>query len=167
MGTGNSYIVFNNKSDSLYKLYSEEVYNLSLTHTQLLILSACKSGTGDWVKGEGLMSLSRAFTYAGCPNIITSLWKAHDFSTAYICRRIHYYLNRDYSVDRALQQAKMDYLSDPSVNPRLKHPYYWCHLVFIGNFQQEKPSYILGYSLLVLSIVGLGMLYVWKGRKRD
>ena len=40
------------------------------------------------------MSLSRAFAYAGCPNIITSLWKAEDRTTAYLTQQLHYYLEK-------------------------------------------------------------------------
>ncbi|HZH96339.1 MAG TPA: CHAT domain-containing tetratricopeptide repeat protein, partial [Flavisolibacter sp.] len=55
-------------------LYAPEIYDLDLSNTQLVILSACETGAGDLVRGEGIMSISRAFAYAGCPNVITSLW---------------------------------------------------------------------------------------------
>ena len=73
-------------------LYAPEISNLKLDSTQLVILSACETGTGQLVKGEGLMSLSRAFAYAGCPDIITSLWKAEDKTTAFLTQQLHYYL---------------------------------------------------------------------------
>jgi len=65
-----------------YKLYTVELYNISLQNTQLVVLSACEAGGGKLQKGEGLMSLARDFAYAGCPAVITTLWKAHDESTA-------------------------------------------------------------------------------------
>ena len=77
-----------------YKLYAGEIADLKLDSTQLVILSACETGAGQLVKGEGLMSLSRAFAYAGCPNIITSLWKAEDRTTAYLTQQLHYYLEK-------------------------------------------------------------------------
>lgn len=128
-----AFIVFSPQSpDSL--LYTPEIYNLSLAHTRLVLLSACETGSGQVIRGEGVMSLSRAFAYAGCPNIITSLWKADDRSTAYLARRFAHHLEQGLSVDGALRAAKGDYLADPAINPRRKQPFYWSHLVFIGNY---------------------------------
>lgn len=140
-------------SNSDYKLYAQEIYDLRLDSTQLVILSACETGTGKLVKGEGLMSLSRAFAYAGCPNIITSLWKAEDKTTAFITQRLHYYLNKKYSKDEALQQAKIDLLKNKQIDPRLKSPNYWAHLIFIGNYERSQNSSNL---VLVAIIIILG-----------
>lgn len=137
-----SYIAFARSSTSKENLlYAQEIYNLRLEKTALLVLSACETGTGSLVKGEGVLSLSRAFAYAGCPNVITSLWKADDFSTAYLTTHIHRYLSKGYSIATATQQAKIDYLSDRTVNPRLKQPYYWSHLVFVGAYSPEKNGH--------------------------
>ncbi len=123
-----------------YKLYAQEIYNLHLDSTQLIILSACETGAGQLIKGEGLMSLSRAFAYAGCPNIITSLWKAEDKTTAFITRKLHHYLNIGFSNDKALQQAKLDMLKSDEIDPRFKTPNYWAHLLFIGNYEPRDES---------------------------
>jgi CHAT domain len=88
------------------------------------------------------MSLSRAFAYSGCPNIVTSLWKANDKTTAFITSRLHHYLGKGFAKDRALQQAKVDLLKSDEISPRLKSPNYWAHLVFIGNY---KPSPAASY----------------------
>ncbi len=149
-----SYIAFfptSNGQDHL--LYAQEIYNLRLQNTGLVILSACETGAGQLVKGEGVLSLSRAFSYAGCPNIITSLWKADDFSTANLTSRIHHYLDEGYSISKAVQQSKIDYLHDKKINPRLKHPYYWSHLVFIGNYTPEKK--IDSTLFIIVGVVGL------------
>ncbi len=137
-------------------LYAQEIYNLSLQNTALLILSACETSAGSLVKGEGIMSLSRAFTYAGCPNTITSLWKADDFSTAYLTTYIHHYLNQEYSIAKAVQNAKIDYLKDRKINPRLKQPYYWSHLIFIGDYypnQNFKWGWFLAAGIFSLILI--------------
>lgn len=121
-------------------LYANEIADLRLDSVQLVILSACETGAGKLVKGEGLMSLSRSFAAAGCPDIITSLWKADDQTTAYITQRLHYYLEKGYSKDKALQQAKLDLLHSNEVDPRLKTPGYWAHLIFIGNYEEDRGS---------------------------
>ncbi len=132
-----SYIVFYPSNEN-YKLYASEIANLELDSAKLVILSACETGSGQLVKGEGLMSLSRAFAYAGCPDIITSLWKAEDRTTAYLTRQLHFYLAKNYTKDKALQQAKLDLLANESIDPRYKSPVFWAHLVFIGDYEGKE-----------------------------
>jgi CHAT domain-containing protein len=134
-----------------YKLYQPEIYNLKLDKTRLVILSACESGVGELIKGEGLMSLSRAFSYAGCDNIITSMWKADDRSTAYISGKLHYYLQNGYSISTALKKAKLDYLDDDAISPAKKLPGYWAHMRLIGNFkkQTDNSSWFIYLSIIV------------------
>jgi CHAT domain-containing protein/Tfp pilus assembly protein PilF len=152
------------KNHQDFLLYTEEIYNLPLNKTSLVILSACETGSGNLVKGEGIMSLSRAFAYAGCSNIITSLWKANDFSTAYLTSRIHHYLDKDYTIDAALRKAKLDYINDPSVNPRLKTPFYWSHLIFIGNYSPAKTkNYWLLIAIACLIVI---VCFVWWKKSR-
>jgi CHAT domain-containing protein len=141
-----SYIAFFPGKD--FRLYSAEISNLKLSSAQLVILSACETGTGKLIKGEGLMSLSRAFAYAGCHNIITSLWMAEDLSTAYLSKRLHHYLEKNYTKDEALRKAKVDLLNDPAIDPRLKLPSFWAHLVFIGHYEKEARS--AGWIWLIL-----------------
>lgn len=129
-----------------YLLYAREIASLPLRGTRLVILSACETGSGDLVKGEGVMSLSRAFAYAGCPNTVASFWQADDASTAYLVKRMHDLLASGAPVDKALQQAKKDYLADPHIHPRLKSPAYWAHLVFVGNYQPEASHHWYGWA---------------------
>jgi CHAT domain-containing protein len=103
------------------------------------------------------MSLSRAFTYAGCPNIITTLWKADDFSTAYLTARMHRYLQEGYPISKAVQKAKIDYLNDRTINPRMKQPYYWSHLVFVGAYQGPKA---FNWRWVVAGFLPLLLLFV-------
>ncbi len=158
-----SYIAFSPQTSD-HLLYAQEIYNLPLQHTQLVMLSACETGSGQLVKGEGVMSLSRAFRYAGCANVVTTLWKAHDFSTAYLTARIHRHLDEGLSIAQAVQRAKKDYLSDRSIHPRLKHPFYWSHLVFIGNVQEDTRPFwpwLAGAGLLLF----FGALFYSRFRK--
>lgn len=155
-----SYIAFNSGTDSASQyLYSEEIVNLDMDSVQLVYLSACETGYGKLVKGEGMMSLSRAFAYAGCPDIITSLWQADDAATAAITKKFYSYYYNGYPAPVALQKAKTDYLEDPAVDKRKKTPFYWAHLVFVG---QEPPPVsgiqnkwipILAVSVLLLAFL--------------
>jgi hypothetical protein len=147
-------------------LYAQEIYNLPLQHTQLVMLSACETASGQLVKGEGVMSLSRAFRYAGCTNVITTLWKANDFSTAYLTNRIHHYLEKGESIASAVQQAKKDYLADKTIHPRLKQPSYWSHLIFIGNVQEDQSFPILWFAAGGLVLI-LGLVFQFLFRKKS
>ncbi|HEY6062950.1 MAG TPA: CHAT domain-containing protein, partial [Chitinophagaceae bacterium] len=146
-----------------YKLYAQEIYNLKLDSTQLVILSACETGAGKLVKGEGLMSLSRAFAYAGCPNIITSLWKAEDKTTTFITQKLHDYLDKGYSKDKALQRAKLDLLKSDVIDPRFKTPNYWAHLIFIGNYEPKQDSF--SWWWIAIGIILAAIIYMIAKRK--
>ncbi len=161
-----SYIVFSGADSTQSRLYAGEIYNLPLQNTDLVILSACETGAGNFIKGEGVMSLSRAFSYAGCSNIITTLWKADDYSTAYLSNKIHRYLDKGFTIDKAVQEAKLDYLGDKKINPRLKTPYYWSHLVFVGNVATNKSfSWTWVLMAVALGLLILTGLVIKRSRK--
>ncbi len=148
-----------------HRLYEKEIYNMNLKSAKLLILSACETGNGLLVNGEGIVSLSRAFSYAGCKSVITSLWKADDVATAFITKKLHLYLQKGISKDIALQQAKMDYLNNSDIEDRYKTPSYWAHLVLIGNHQpivRAKANWIIPAILFVVSSIML----IWYTRKK-
>ena len=153
------YIAFYPSSDNIQNnlLYEKEIYNLQLKNTDLVILSACETGAGSLVKGEGVMSMSRAFAYAGCPNIVTSLWKADDATTALLMERFHFYIKEGMSADKALQETKKYLLGNPLINPRMKHPSYWANFIYIGNFEPANKSWlwllIPIFTLLILLFV--------------
>jgi CHAT domain-containing protein len=167
-----SYIAFNARgSDSSAQyLYSNEIVNLDMDSVQLVYLSACETGYGKLVNGEGMISLSRAFAYAGCPDIITSLWQADDATTASITQKFYQYYYKGYPPYYALHQAKKEYLEDPSVDKRKKTPYYWAHLVFVGQQAPEtgkdKKIWIPILSLFVLLFVILFNVPLKKKSKR-
>lgn len=148
---------------SSYLLYEKEIYDLPLQNTKLVILSACETGSGNLVRGEGIISLSRAFTYAGCSNTITSLWNAADLSTAMLTQGLHAYLQRGLPLDEALRKAKLDYLHDPHIHPRLRQPRYWAHLIFIGDYEVEKRSSFQGV-LIVCILLFIGLVVLWRSR---
>jgi len=161
----NSYIAFYRQSntDDNYKIYAEELYNLQLQKTQLVFLSACETGTGKLSQSEGALSLSRAFAFAGCPDIITSLWKAEDRPTAYISEKFYYYSDKQYSYATALQKAKKDLLNDDAMS-QFHTPQYWSNLILIGDVQEEKSFNWLW--VVITAIASIAVLLVLKKRKR-
>ncbi len=165
----NSYITFYPKdADSVsgYRLYTSELYNLQLDSVKLVVLSACETGGGQLVRGEGVMSLARAFAYAGCPNIAMTLWRAEDQATAQITTRMYEYLKQGYDKDEALAKSKQDYLKEAPAARR--DPYYWANVVLVGDDEPIYASYrwywIGGIALfLILLLVGL---LLWRNRQK-
>ena len=115
-----------------HQVFLPEVYALSL-RADLVILSACETGLGIFEQGEGVMSLSRAFTYAGARGLISSLWRINESATATIINRTYATLTAGTPKATALHQAKKDYLNDDDIPAFQKSPYYWAGLVYIGD----------------------------------
>uniref|UniRef100_UPI003BA74981 CHAT domain-containing protein n=1 Tax=Emticicia sp. TaxID=1930953 RepID=UPI003BA74981 len=135
-----------------YKLFTNELYDLDLRNTSLVMLSACETGAGKLQKGEGVMSLSRAFTYAGAKAVITTLWNAHDEASAYISERFYKHLKGGIKTDEALRQAKLDFLSS-DLALRYEHPYYWANFILIGPAETIDFGtnwWVWGFSIIFL-----------------
>lgn len=142
-------------SDEALQTY--ELYNMRLP-ALLTVLSACNTGMGNFKRGEGMMSLSRAFTYAGCPSIITSLWSAHDKVTQQIMLAFYQHLKAGLSQSAALRQAKLDYLTSSETRPISAAPFYWATFIHTGNTQPilEKNS----YHILVVSSLSIALCFL-------
>lgn len=111
-------------------LHTYELYNLRL-NSELTILSACDTGYGKLVKGEGVMSIARGFLYAGSRSIMMSLWQVSDFAT---CKVVNYFyegLSKGMEKDEALRKAKIKYIR--SSDNIKSNPAYWAPFVLIGD----------------------------------
>jgi CHAT domain-containing protein len=111
--------------DGLLQVY--EVFNLKL-NADLVVLSACETGLGKEMKGEGLIGLTRAFLYAGTPSVMVSSWSVQDRSTADLMVKFYQELNRSQDKAEALRQAKLKLIQ----NSRYAAPYYWAPFILIG-----------------------------------
>ncbi|MFT3703458.1 MAG: CHAT domain-containing protein [Agriterribacter sp.] len=147
----------NKDADTSFRLYEQEIYNLYLDNTKLAILSACETGGGRLIGSEGIISLSRAFAYAGCKGTITSLWRAEDKSTAFIMQRLHTYLQKGNAIDDALQKAKLDFLQSTDIPPGFKKPAFWATLILIGDAHPLVKSN--SYWMLVAAGIILPVLF--------
>ena len=146
------------------KLYLNEIYNLDLHRAELVILSACETGSGHVTSGEGLLSLSRAFLYAGSDGIISTLWKTEDQVTAYLMQRLHFHLDKEHTPEKALQLAKTDLLKEKSISARYKTPNYWSNFIYVGKVSLQPDRNPGTWWIIVAGAVLLFIIfYIKKG----
>ncbi|MEM6801667.1 MAG: CHAT domain-containing protein [Bacteroidota bacterium] len=139
-------------------LHAYEIYNLDL-QAELVILSACNTGQGEIQEGEGVVSLARAFAYAGCPNIMMSLWQTDDDATNTLMQAYHKALAGGKGKIEALRMARNYYLE----NSDQTHPYYWAAFVLIGDDEPLREKGFPWIWILIAAFVGVMGLYF--GRK--
>ncbi|WP_052316732.1 CHAT domain-containing protein [Rudanella lutea] len=161
-----SFIAFTPQSAD-NRLYAHELQFGVFDRAKLIFLSACETASGQLIDGEGVMSLSRALSYAGCPNLITSLWKAEDRATAYISMKFYCHLREGNSIARSLQLAKLDLLHDGRY-AQFHSPQYWSHLVFIGSPSEPEAPFnarTIGLLAIALLVMGGGAWRLMKQKK--
>jgi len=115
-------------------LQMNEIFNLNL-NADLVVLSACQSGLGKVVRGEGIIGLTRAFTYAGASSVVVSLWNVRDSLTTAFMKSFYKHLREGKSKPEALRQAKLDMIH--SDIPAYRFPYFWAPFVIVG---KERTS---------------------------
>ena len=150
----NSSLVFTPGADKTEDgvLFGYEVENLSL-NAWLTVLSACETGAGQMAGGEGVLSFGRAFTLAGCPNLIMTLWTADDRSSQEIMVAFYHSLLSGAGIADALQKSKLAYLEQ--VDQLHAHPHYWAGFIELGqnqvlNIPHKQPGFI--YILLIVGL---------------
>ncbi len=141
-----------------------EIYGLNI-QADLLVLSACETGIGAVTGGEGLMSLSRGFSYSGVKNMVVSLWKVNDKSTSFLMQYFYKFYIKNKSVSKALQQAKLKYLNNKQISMYKKNPYYWSGFVFTGNY--THPAIGINWLWVFIFCIGLFLtIFILLKRKK-
>lgn len=161
----NSHLAFTQLEDSNEDNYltAAELYNMDM-ETEMVFLGACNSGYGKINRGEGIMSLSRAFAYAGCPSIVMSLWSVPDDETATITNGFFKQLKNGTTKDIALRKAKLKYLTDSNVPPDRHHPLFWAGFVPIGDMAPLYAPSGLSKNWTLFASLGMLMLTLFLGR---
>ena len=165
----NSHLVFTKTGEEAEDnfLTAAELYSTNID-ARMIFIGACNSGFGKINQGEGIMSLSRSFAYAGCPSIIMSLWSVPDEETANITNAFFQHIKNGDSKNEALRKAKIQYLNDSNTPPDRQHPLFWAGFVPIGdmtplyapNELSNNWTLLAAISMLVLTIF-VGMI-VWR-----
>lgn len=112
-------------------LRAHEIFNLKLP-AELVVLSACQTGLGKEVKGEGLVGLTRGFMYAGAPRVVVSLWSVADDATAELMTRFYRGMLRDkLRPAAALRAAQVSLMKERG----WESPFYWAAFTLQGEWR--------------------------------
>jgi hypothetical protein len=145
------------------ELFNEPFYLFELKglehHPALVVLSACRTGDGRMVTGEGVQSLARAFTAGGANAVIAGWWNVNDEAASQLMQGFYSALGQQIdgpgqqtsgseqpisgsgqqptssglNAAWALRQSKLSWLNDPTITYVHKLPYYWAALNYQGN----------------------------------
>jgi CHAT domain-containing protein len=132
-----------------------DIYDLRLP-VDLVVLSACQTGLGKDVKGEGLIGLTRGFMYAGASGVVASLWKVDDHATAELMKRFYEGMfKQGLTPAAALRRAQIEM----SEQKRWSSPYYWAGFVIQGHYagvvqKSAEPSQSRQYVIFAVLTSG-------------
>ncbi|MEG4069989.1 tetratricopeptide repeat protein, partial [Microcoleus sp. Pol11C2] len=108
-----------------------DIFNLKLA-ANLVVLSACQSGMGQNVKGEGMVGLTRGFMYAGAQRVAVSLWSVDDEGTAVLMQKFYQKMQQQkLAPTAALRAAQMEMMQEE----KWKSPYYWAAFTLQGEWK--------------------------------
>jgi CHAT domain-containing protein/Tfp pilus assembly protein PilF len=133
-------------------LQMREIYNLNL-NSDLVTLSSCQTGLGEFIKGEGIEGINRAFFYAGASSVLMSLWAVNDQASYQLMERFYFHLRSADSIMNALRKAKLEMIDSNA----LSHPYYWAGFIISGKADEVifphpiKKWFIFGISFLLVA----------------
>jgi CHAT domain-containing protein len=112
-----------------------DIYNLKLP-VDLVVLSACRTGIGKEVRGEGLVGLTRGFMYAGASRVVSSLWKVDDEATAELMKSFYrHMLKEGRPAAAALRMAKSELRQ---ARAEWRAPYFWAGFVLQGDWRPSQ-----------------------------
>ena len=149
----------------------QDVYQLQAP-VNLVVLSACRTGLGKDIRGEGLIGLTRGFMYAGASSIAASLWRVDDDATAELMKEFYAnMLQKGMTPAAALRQAQNSIRQQPG----WRSPHYWAAFTLQGEYTEPirvpiKSSKVLvvkaAIAVLVLLSLMAGCWWFWRRRAR-
>lgn len=137
------------------RLEIADLFGLRL-NADLVVLSACETGMGEYVAGEGILSLAQGFSYAGARSALTTWWPVNDEASAQLMQGFYQNLKNGQSRPAALRNAQLQLLQ--SGDPLLAHPFFWAGYQFSGDpapLQVEEKVWHWGWILGLLGLAGL------------
>lgn len=134
-------------------LRMHDIYSLDLS-ADLVVLSACRTGLGKNVHGEGIVGLPSGFMYSGAKTVVASLWKVDDNATAEFMTYFYAAMLRDGAPPAtALRSAKLEMQKQP----QWREPFYWAGFILQGEYRKEVGIHLLTWKHTLI-IAGLILL---------
>ncbi len=121
----------NTRSENNGLLQAWEIFESLRLDADLVTLSACNSGLGRELSGEGMIGLTRAFQFAGARTVLASLWAVSDRSTAKLMPRFYARLRDGLPKDAALREAQRALAAEPAT----AHPFHWAAFELVGDWR--------------------------------
>lgn len=155
-----------NSQDGYLRL--RDIYSLNM-RADLVVLSACRTGLGREVQGEGLIGLTRGFMYAGSKGVIASLWKVDDEATAELMKNFYAFMLRDGMPPAAALRAAKQTVRSKS---RWRSPYFWAGFVLQGEYNErfgpgkEAARLPQAAPFLAATLGAVALFLLWRNRKR-
>jgi len=143
-------------------LQMREVFGLKF-NADLVTLSACETGLGQFIRGEGIDGLSRAFLFAGASSVLMSLWAVNDQASSQFMQRFYSHLaSAQTSVD-ALRMSKLEMIQ----SNELSHPFYWAGFVISGEadkviFPPRRHKWLVSFFLIAAVLGGVILIPIMK-----
>ena len=162
--SGISRLLFSDENSGSDDLYLEELYGLSL-NADLAVLSACNTGVDKSKSGSDIESFQRAFTFAGVPATVASLWEVPDQPTKEIMVSFYKNLKTGDSKSEALRQAKLEFL-ERRQGTKLAQPYYWAGFVLYGDDSPIVNGHLILVCLLGFSLMSILFIFIYKRIKK-
>lgn len=125
-----SYITMARDAGGDDRLHPAEIFELPLSGTRLVTMSACSTALGSSNPGGEVTSLAEAFWVAGAPSVVASLWKVSDDSTRALMRDFYGEINNGETLASSLRHAQLQQLDS-----EFSHPYYWAPFVLLGDWR--------------------------------
>lgn len=136
-------------------LHFHELFPLHLK-SRLVILSACETGAGKLLQGEGIQSMSSGFAAAGVPSLLMSLWEVDDQAGSDIVQRLYEGIAMGKKIDESLRQAKLHYLENAKGFKAA--PFYWSAFAPMGNMAPVQLAPPPSHSWRWVLLMGAAML---------
>jgi CHAT domain-containing protein/tetratricopeptide (TPR) repeat protein len=148
---------FDEKGQKLNQFFRiQDIYGMNL-NADLVVLSACETGIGKEVKGEGLMSLNNAFLQTGAKSVMASLWKVEDGATLALMKNFYTEMaDENLTPSEALRRAQIKLRENPSY----RSPFYWAAFTMHGDFRNvpqissRSAGWIYFLPLISIALIG-------------
>ena len=125
----------------------------------LVVLSACETGLGEVLKGEGSISIAKNFFHAGVKSALVSLWAVDDCSTSDLMSHFYEHLYSGKDIDKSIRKARESYVN--SAHHSRTHPYYWAGFTVIGNTKSITSNNIFSHiSIPILILTVCTFVYI-------